>query len=77
MSGSSSPRLIVIRQAPIELAQFLKFAGVVESGGEAKLAISNNEVQVNGAPETRKGRKLQAGDQVTFGTETLVVALPQ
>jgi ribosome-associated protein len=50
----------------IELDQFLKLKKLVGSGGEAKLAIQGGEVKVNGEVETRRGRKLQAGDSVEF-----------
>ena len=49
---------------PITLDQFLKRAGVVDSGGQAKLAIQDGYVTVNGALETRRGRKLSPGDIV-------------
>jgi ribosome-associated protein len=68
------PRAVVVRETPIELCQFIKFGGLAESGGAAKLAISQGRVLVNGAVETRKSRKLAAGDQVTLGGQTLVVA---
>lgn len=67
-------RPVVIHTLPIELAQFLKFAGVAESGGDAKRAVGEGLVQVNGVTETRRGRKLELGDEVTFAGETLVVA---
>ncbi len=69
------PRSIVVRETPIELSQFIKFAGLTDSGGNAKQAIAEGKVKVNGATETRKGKKLVAGDQVTLNGETLVVAL--
>ncbi len=47
---------------PITLDQFLKRAGVVGSGGQAKLAIQDGYVTVNGELETRRGRKLAPGD---------------
>lgn len=72
-STPPSSRTVVIRAEPIELAQFLKFAGAAESGGQAKQAITDGEVLLNGAVETRKGKKLVAGDKVTFGGETFVV----
>jgi ribosome-associated protein len=72
-SSKGSERIVVIRAEPIELAQFLKFAGAFESGGQAKQAVVDGEVTVNGAPESRKGRKLVAGDRVKVGAETLVV----
>lgn len=67
-------RIITIRTPSIELAQFVKFAGLSESGGQAKQLITDGEVSVNGAVETRKGRQLGVGDRVTVGVETLVVA---
>jgi ribosome-associated protein len=69
-----SSRPIVVHTLPIELAQFLKFAGLAESGGEAKRAVEEGLVQVNGVTETRRGKKLELGDEVTFAGETLVVA---
>jgi ribosome-associated protein len=59
---------------PIELCQFLKFAALTSSGGEAKQAISEGRVQVNRVVESRKRRKLVLGDQVTFAGQTIVVA---
>lgn len=49
----------------IKLDQFLKWQGVVQTGGEAKLAIQEGEVLVNGEIETRRGRKLVSGDRVS------------
>lgn len=67
-------RPVVVQSLPIELAQFLKFAGLAESGGDAKRAVGEGLVQVNGVVETRRGRKLEIGDEVTFAGETVVVA---
>ena len=68
-------RAIVVREEPIELCQLLKFAGLAGSGGEAKMAIAEERVNVNGVVETRKRWKLLAGDVVEFGGERLVVRL--
>lgn len=57
----------------IKLDQFLKLAQVVESGGQAKQLIQAGLVFVNGAIETRRGRKLRAGDVVVVDGEELVV----
>ncbi len=57
----------------IKLDQFLKLADVVQSGGEAKHLIQSGQVSVNGKVETRRGRKLHAGDVVTVEEEELVV----
>ena len=70
-----APRAIVVREEPIELCQLLKFAGLAGSGGEAKMAIAEERVTVNGALETRKRRKLLAGDVVELGGERLVVRI--
>jgi len=75
MRADPAPRTVAIRSEPIELAQFMKFAGLAGSGGGAKLAIVNGLVQVNGEVVTQKGRKLRAGDRVAFGDETLLVVL--
>jgi ribosome-associated protein len=48
----------------IRLDQFLKFHGIVQSGGQAKHVIQNGDVRVNGEVETRRGRKLKSGDAV-------------
>jgi ribosome-associated protein len=67
-------RPITVTDMPIELCQLLKFAALTSSGGEAKQAISQGRVQVNGAFENRKRRKLALGDRVTFMGQTIVVA---
>jgi len=72
-SNSSEPRTVVVSKMPIELCQFLKFGGLTDSGGQAKQAISDGLVLLNGAVETRKGKKLTAGDRVTFAGQTIVV----
>lgn len=55
----------------IKLGQALKAAGLVESGSEAKEVILDGLVQVNGETDTRRGRKLYAGDVVTFNGEEI------
>ncbi len=55
------------------LDQFLKLSWVVETGGHAKLMIQNGDVKVNGEIETRRRRKLVAGDVVELGGKQLVV----
>ncbi len=49
---------------PIRLDQFLKLKDLAGSGGEAKSLIQEGNVWVNGEVESRRGRKLHAGDQV-------------
>jgi ribosome-associated protein len=57
----------------IQLDQFLKWKGLVSTGGQAKLVIQSGDVQLNGVIETRRKKKLQAGDKVTFEGQTFVV----
>ncbi len=57
----------------IPLDQFLKLAQVVQSGGEAKMLIQSGVVTVNGAVETRRGRKLRPGDRVEVDGEEFVI----
>lgn len=59
----------------IKLDQFLKITGVVGTGGAAKVLIQGGAVQVNGQPETRRGRKLKPGDVVEVEGETFEVVL--
>ena len=54
----------------VELYKVLKFEGAASSGGEAKAAIDAGLVQVNGEVETRKRRKLVAGDIIEFQSES-------
>lgn len=55
-----------LRDEYIKLGQALKAAGLVASGLDAKIVIQDGMVSVNGQVETRRGRKLYNGDQVTF-----------
>lgn len=55
------------------LDQFLKLSAVAETGGHAKFLIQNGEVTVNGEIETRRRRKMLAGDVVEVGGQQLLV----
>ena len=50
----------------VELYKILKFEGLADSGGNAKQAIEGGLVSVNGEIETRKRKKIRAGDQIDF-----------
>ena len=50
----------------IQLGAFLKLAGAVATGGEAKWAVQSGLVKVNGAVELRRGHRLADGDTVTI-----------
>ncbi|MCG0275090.1 MAG: S4 domain-containing protein YaaA [Thermosediminibacteraceae bacterium] len=66
-------REVFIKTESINLDQFLKWSGVVLTGGQAKIMIREGLVKVNGEVETRRSRKLYPGDVVEFQGETLVV----
>ena len=65
--------IIKLREEFIKLGQALKAAGLVESGVEAKEVIQEGLVMVNGEVDTRRGRKLYAGDQVVFDREEIKI----
>ena len=65
------PIHFALRGEYITLDALLKASGLVTSGGAAKLLIADGGVRVNGQVETRRGRKLRAGDEVRLG-ETVV-----
>ena len=55
----------------IKLGQALKAAGLAESGVDAKHAIEDGLVKVNGQTEYQRGKKLRAGDVVEYNGETI------
>lgn len=57
----------------IRLDALLKYAAVVQTGGEAKLLILDGQVSVNGAVSMQRGKKIRPGDLVTVGDMTLKV----
>ncbi len=65
---------ITIRDEHIKLGQAMKLAGLVGEGAEAKAAIRNGEVSVNGETETRRGRKLFPGDVFSWNGEDVEIA---
>ena len=55
---------VTISTEYIKLDQFLKFAGVVGTGGEAKFLIKEELVKVNDETTTQRGKKIRRGDKV-------------
>jgi S4 domain protein YaaA len=55
---------IIIQTEYIALGQFLKLADIIQSGGEAKWFLSENEIVINGEIDNRRGRKLRNNDQI-------------
>lgn len=64
---------IVLREEYIKLGQVLKAAHLADSGVDAKQAILEGKVQVNGKTELQRGKKLYAGDVVTYRGETIEI----
>ncbi|MBP3887917.1 MAG: RNA-binding S4 domain-containing protein [Cellulosilyticum sp.] len=50
----------------IKLEQLMKFASMVQTGGEAKMLINQELVLVNGEICTQRGKKIRPGDEVEF-----------
>jgi len=65
---------IIIQSEFIKLDQFLKFAGVVDSGSDAKFYIQTSQVVVNSEIEERRGRKLYPGDTVRFQNQEFEIS---
>lgn len=64
---------IQLREEFIKLGQALKAAGLVENGVDAKFAIQDGLVKVNGAVECQRGKKLYDGDEVLFEGNTIKI----
>ncbi len=57
---------VVINSDFIRLDAFLKFKGLAETGGHAKIIIQDGDVKVNNEVCTARGKKLKNGDVVSF-----------
>ncbi|MDO5059228.1 MAG: RNA-binding S4 domain-containing protein [Neisseria sp.] len=57
----------------IALCDLLKLAGLADSGGQAKAAISDGLVLRNGQVETRKTAKIRGGEVIEFNGAVLEV----
>ena len=65
--------VIALWEDYIKLGQALKACGLVESGVDAKIAIQNGLVKVNGEVEVQRGKKLYDGDLVNFQGEEIKI----
>ena len=64
---------IAINTEFIKLDALLKYAALVGTGGEAKMAVAEGLVKVNGEVCTMRGKKIRPGDTVEFDRFTLQV----
>lgn len=65
--------ILKLRDEYIKLGQALKACGLAESGVDAKIAIQNGLVKVNGEVEIQRGKKLYDGDLVDFQGEQIKI----
>ena len=66
---------VAISGESIKLGQFIKLANLVETGGHAKELMAEGAVSVNGEVDTRRGRTLVDGDEVTIAGRTVTVTV--
>ena len=64
MSNDHQFLTVVLDKQPVELYKILKFEGIEPSGAQAKLAVDEGMVSVNGSVETRRRRKIVNGDVI-------------
>ncbi len=66
-------REVKITTEYIKLDALLKFAGLTETGGEAKEAVQAGQVMVNGEVCNLRGKKCRPGDRVDYAGESVTV----
>lgn len=64
---------VFIKDEYIKLGQLLKLAGLVQNGNDAKYAVNEGLVKVNGEVCTMRGKKIVPGDKVFFNGEEVTV----
>lgn len=64
---------IFIKDEYIKLGQALKLAGLADSGVDAKLAVQEGKVKVNGKTELQRGKKLREGDIFEYNDSKVTV----
>jgi len=65
--------IVKLRDDYIKLGQALKAGGLVQSGVDAKFAIQDGLVKVNGETEVQRGKKLVHGDIVEFNGDKIEI----
>ena len=71
--NKSSKIIAELKEEFVELYKILKFEGLVDSGGMAKQIIADGQVIVNGEVETKKRKKISAGDKIEFSGQSIEV----
>ena len=65
---------VIIHTPFIKLGALLKYAGLCETGGEAKERVQAGEVKVNGEVCTMRGKKCVPGDTVEVDGRAVQIA---
>lgn len=68
-------QVIKLKGDYIKLGQALKAAGLAESGVDAKIAVQEGLVKVNGSVETQRGKKLTGGEIISYNGEEIKIEL--
>jgi S4 domain protein YaaA len=66
---------ITIFKEPITLGQFLKFSGLISTGGEVKNFLEESTIFVNNITENRRGKKLFSGDLIEINGQNFKIKL--
>lgn len=67
--------IITINDEFIKLDNLLKFSGIAQTGGEAKVLIQSGQVLVNGEICTMRGKKMRDGDRAQYGDRIVEVSV--
>ena len=67
--------IITINEEFIKLDNLLKFSGLAQTGGEAKVLIQSGQVLVNGEICTMRGKKMRDGDKAQYGDRIVEVSV--
>ncbi len=64
---------VLINTDFITLGQFLKYAGIIQNGGQAKAFLAENEVKINEIVDQRRGKKLFENDKIEINGQKYVI----
>jgi S4 domain protein YaaA len=73
MGKDTLETVVAIESEYITLGQFLKFARIVQEGGEAKGYLLTHRVLVNDVDDNRRGRKLRPGDRIQLDEGNFII----
>ncbi len=68
---------IPVKNLPITLAQFLKWAGLAQTGSDAKAVVREGLVLLNGQVCNVAGKQLAVGDRIELAGELVELCLEQ